>query len=162
MSIESLLLVAFLIVIPLLERLIRVLRAGTREAPADLARVPAPQRSASMSRPLPLPEEPLNAFEQPEVADLRIKIALPTPAPLPAPAQRHPEAERITSSARARARRWSHDLPAAPALVGPAADGRGYDTSLSGISAELRRAIVLMTILGPCKALDDEGGHAQR
>lgn len=43
MSLEQLLLIAFLIVFPLLERLIRVLRARARGSPADPANTPVPQ-----------------------------------------------------------------------------------------------------------------------
>jgi hypothetical protein len=111
MSIESLLLLAVLIVLPLLERLISVLRTRARRSPADLARVPAPERRATVPRPR-VPEKVPDAFGATHEVVFPVTVV--------------PEARRHGTSRR----------------TGP---------------ADLRRAIVLMTILGPCKALEDDG-----
>lgn len=147
MSLEQLLLLAFLIVIPLLERLIRLLRARTRGSPEDQSNTPVPQRPP---RP-PAPEEAGDADGESGYADLPVDIELPAPAPPPLAPPRAP-AERLTSGERARARRLSQAGPAAPVGHPPQ---RVHGTALRRMSAvgDLRRAIVLMTILGPCRAL---------
>ena len=157
MSIESLLLVAFLVVIPLLERLVRVLRSRNLPRPADLAHLPAPPRPAP-PRP-PVPEIAPDALGASESAELLGHTAPPTPASPPLLAARSPATERFTSRERTRARRGSEALPAAPVFVAPAPQSRRHSTSRLGITADLRRSIVMMSILGPCKALDHDGGH---
>ena len=157
MSIESLLLVAFLIVIPLLERLVRVLRSRNLPRPADLAHVPPPP-PPTPPRP-PVPEIAPDAFGASEPAEVHGHTVPPTPASPPPLAARSPAAERFSSRERTRARRGSEALPAAPVFVAPAPQSRRHGTSRLGITAELRRSIVLMSILGPCKALDHDGGH---
>jgi hypothetical protein len=159
-SFESLLLVAFLLVIPLLERLVRGMRTRSRPHPADLAPVPAPSR-LPLPRPA-VPERAPDAFGASDPTERTANIAPSTPTSLPPLPERHPAAKRFTSRERARASRGSQELPVTPVFGRPAPHTRRRGTSLRGISAELRRSIVLMSILGPCKALDHDGGHGSR
>jgi hypothetical protein len=119
MSFESLLLLAFLLLVPLLERLAGAMRARRRSQPADQAPVPAPPG-----------------------------LALPLP---PAPAR----AERLTSRKRAPAHVVIPNDQVAPELAGHATPRRRPRRI---VGADLRHSIVMMTILGPCRAADDSRG----
>jgi hypothetical protein len=124
MSIESLVLVVFLLVLPLLERLVRALRERTGQTQQALP--------AGLPHPEPAP------------------AAAPLPAPVPPPPRpRHPQAERV------RASRVIQQAAAAPMRARQATPARRHPLSLSN-RAELRRAVVLMAILGPCKAVEGE------
>jgi len=159
MSPESLLLLAFLILIPLLERLIRGLRAQTSRARAGQVNTPAPERPALPARPS-LPRVAADVDDGPTAhTELPRDTAPPTPAP-PSPALRHAAPERSMSRDRTRARRQSQRGPAAPVAHSLQPMRRG--TALRRIAdGDLRRAIVLMTILGPCRALEPGDTHRQ-
>ncbi len=148
MSFESLLLVAFLLVIPLLERLVRGMRTRSRPHPADLAPVPAPLRPP-LPRPA-VPERAPDAFGASDPTEHTGNIAPSTPASLPPLPERQTAAERFISRDRARASRGSQDVPVTAVFGRPAPHTRRRGTSLRGMSAELLRSIVLMSILGPC------------
>jgi hypothetical protein len=153
MSIESLLLVAFLIVIPLLERVVRILRSRNLPRPADRAHVPAPPRPA-VPRP-PVPQLAPDAFGASAPANLPRNITPPTPASPPPLQERKPAAERrFTSSDRARVLREGLGRPTVPVLAARASHVDRHSLSRRNVSADLRRAVVLMAILGRCKALD--------
>ena len=133
MSVESILLLAFLIVIPLLERLVRALRARAQRA-EELA--PKPPQT-------PPPVIPLPAV---------------TPPPL---TERHPAAERLSSADHVRARKIRQD-PATRPMRDGSLPSRGRRVIPLAKPADLRRAIMLMAILGPCKALEGETGGMSR
>ena len=146
MSIEQLLFFLFLVAIPLLEWLVRAMRGRTSGSSADDLRarnggtvsdprapgsIPDTGRSASESRgaELPLPASPLPP-------------AVPK-ANLPAPSEHLRESEREPR------RRQRKHVPAT---------SRGRDQSEEPLArlapGDLRRAIVLAAILGPCRALE--------
>jgi hypothetical protein len=130
MSIETLVLVVFLVVLPLLERLVRALRERTAQGQD------APLASLPHSEPAP--------------------AAASLPATVPQqPAPRHLPAERVSASERVRASRVIQQAAVAPVHARPATRPRRHPLLLSN-RAELRRAVVLMTILGPCKAVEGE------
>ncbi len=199
MSIESLLLVALLIVFPLLERLSRYLRARAAQIPADPVGARPPQRApVPASRPTP-PGAPLpQRAPGPEGADLPAEgsatretapklervapesavvsgrtadasgapgpTVRPVTAPPPVPGQpalpsRYRAPARLTASDRVRAART---VPAEPAALERARSTPArtrHAGLLRGGRANLRRAVVLMTVLGPCKALENEAGR---
>jgi len=153
MSIESLLLIGFLIVIPLLERLVRALRARSNGAQEQHPSHPVPPPPPpSLSRPRPAGAA--GTSSQMKSASDRVQPALAPPLLAP----RHPAPERLTSRDRARARRENPLGPVAPVSVGRSAQQRPRGFALGRISgaADLRLGIVLMTILGPCRALRSE------
>jgi hypothetical protein len=148
MSFESVLLLLFL-VFPLLERLIRFLRARAGQASAEP--VPATQeRPAPVRRPT-APEVLAEPAQMPGEAMRPIPVPPPVPPPVPLP-PRHPAAERLRAADRVRAGRTSPASEAALPRVRRASTRR--DLLLRGGTADLRRAVMLMTILGPCKALE--------
>jgi hypothetical protein len=153
MSFESVLLLLFLVV-PLLERLIRFLRARAGEASAEP--VPdAQERPAPVRRPT-APDALGEQTERPGEA-MRPKPPPPVPAPVLLP-PRHPAAERLRASDRVRAGRMTPASDAArPRVQRDSTAGRRE--LLRGGTADLRRAVMLMTILGPCKALESGPGR---
>ena len=78
--------------------------------------------------------------------------------PLPV-SLRHPAVERLSASDRVRAARLLQtDVVALPSTARTRPLARKAMTRL-GDRADLRRAVVLMTVLGPCKALENEPGR---
>jgi hypothetical protein len=150
-SFESLLLLAFFVLIPLLARLVRAVRARSRPHPADLPQAPTP--APTLPRP-PMPERAPSALGASEPAELPGNITPPTPASPPLLAERHPATERLTSRERARAHRVSQQAQVAPQLAGHVPRLRRSRRSMIG----LRHSIVMMAILGRCKALDHDSG----
>lgn len=151
MSIESILLVAFLL-FPLLERLTQFLRRRAAHASGDSA--------AAGPRPQPVPTQ-----RAPAVADagpvasgpVGLPTRLPSPVVSPLPrAPRHPAIERLTTSERVRAWRQSHADEATPA-AGEHAQPRARRSAFHvSRRADLRRAVILTAILDRCKALENE------
>lgn len=154
MSIESLLLVAFLIVFPLLERLSRYLRARSEQAPADpAAGVP---RQRPTRRPLP------GVTADPSTAPGQVGLPARTPAPVLSPPPlppRHPAVERLSAGERVRAARMIQSEAVTPPSVARTRRWARPGLSLLDGRADLRRAVVLMTVLAPCKALENEPGR---
>ena len=128
MSAESLLLVALLIVLPLLERLVRVLRARR------------PQR----------PEEPAVSPPHQPPAGIRSPVLMPPTLPPP----RHRAAERLSAGERIRVSRMRQQAAAAVPMGGGNPPSRARHVFALGNAADLRRAMMLVAILGPCKALE--------
>lgn len=154
MSIESILLAAFLL-LPLLERLIRHLRERAAPARADTEGVPR-HRPA---RPRP-PKSGVPAEESAASAQPDRPAGTPTPVVVPAVtiAVRHPAVERLSASDRVRAARLRQaDVVALPSTARPRPLA-GKAMTRFGDRADLRRAVVLMTVLGPCKALENDRG----
>jgi hypothetical protein len=147
MSFESVLLLLFLVV-PLLERLIRFLRARAGEASAEP--VPGTQERRA---PLPRPTAP-EVLAAPTGIPAEPGRQAPPPIPGPVLPPRHPATERVSASDRVRAGRMSPAPAAALPRGRRASTAARRELLLRGGKDDLRRAVVLMTILGPCKALE--------
>ncbi len=159
MTIDQLLLIAFLLAVPLLERLMRALRERDRRSQGDQPRGQVPEwLPPPTRRPFPGPvrvEEPEDDDEEEVFRPGPIAPPIPAPQRLP---PRPATPERPLSRERARPRRDSRARPATPLPAGrPSPRVRRDATVLRGLRPSgLRRAIVLMTILGPCRALPPE------
>ena len=126
MSIEGLLFLAFFLLLPLIERLLRAARRPDGDAPDREAQVPRPASQPSMPPPTPQRQAPTDAPVLPP-ADIPPVPDSPAPRRSPRP---------------------------------PLAAAGTPRTGRSGSLAEelrtplaLRRAVVLTTILGPCRAV---------
>ena len=154
MSLEQLLFFLILVAIPLLERLVQMMRdrasgsGGERTPPAE--RTAAPQRPDTPQRPVPVPDP--GASSSPQVATARPRPISPLPPPLP-PVARHEAASQpapVVTPARTRREQSGRPTPAPrflpvapqPALRHPIGHG------------DLQRAIVLIAIFGPCRAIE--------
>jgi hypothetical protein len=136
MSIEQLLFFALLIGIPLLDRLIRAMRARTNGTPARPAPAGAPPAHPPARVSVPAAGNTGSKKPARELPQAGRPVARD---PLPA-IEREPRIRRERKhglGTGVRARRW--DRPASARRVVARRD--------------LRRAIVLMTIIGPCRAL---------
>jgi hypothetical protein len=142
MSIELILAIIFFGLLPLIERLIR----AARESQGGTAR-PAPppwepdeeddEPYVFEPPPMPMPRMPAPRVEKPRVPALKPALAAERTAPSRAPSRVTAHDRRTDDAFKgARARRGRRDI--ADALHS---------------EAGLRRAVVLMTILGPCRAL---------
>jgi hypothetical protein len=153
MSTEQLLFFLLLIAIPLVERLIRAMRARTNDSLGERAPTAA-EPTVARSRP---PRSAPDTGPAPEA--LRTKLPLPAPPPSPAAlleAARHAATEQIRASQREPGvRRERQRGPAATVGSGhlqrPPHPGAALQRVIAG--GDLRRAIVLIAILGPCRAL---------
>jgi hypothetical protein len=139
------LVIALFVVIPLLEGLMRLLRRRTRQEghpDKPLAQSSVPPQSSQ------LPERG-GVVNRPEVAGARADTRpLPGATPLLSPRRRAPD--RLKRRERPRA---SEETPGVPtSKVSPRAHGES-GLPRNGPARGLRPAIVLMTILGPCRAL---------
>ena len=151
MSFEQLIVLALFILIPLLESVLRKRRSGTRpqygRPGEDVAQVPRTRQSS------PSPDwqgdESLVQMEHPEIVP-----PLPSvPPPLP-PA--HRAAERLVPRAPLRVSEQRADVPSlrqALRRTNERADRDGAPRWI-GSARDLRSAIVLTTILSPCRALE--------
>jgi hypothetical protein len=154
MSTEQLLFFLLLVAIPLVERLIRAMRARANDSPGQRAPT-ATEPTASSSR------LPRSAHDAGRRASEVLRTELPVPgSPLPpalTEATRHAAPEQIRASQREpRVRRERQHGPAATArpthLQRPTRSGAALQRVIAG--GDLRRAIVLIAILGPCRALE--------
>ena len=154
MSIEQLLLFLLLVAIPLLERLIRAMRARTDGSPGERGAAAA---DGTVSRPRP----PLSVPETGGTPLEGRRTELPLPAsPLPPAlpqAVRHAAPEQLGASERKpRVRRERQHRPPANLRTGhserPVRPGTAVQRVIAG--GDLPSAIVLMAILGPCRALE--------
>jgi hypothetical protein len=148
MSVESILLIVLLIVLPLLERLIGILRQRSR------GRVTHERRDGTSSaRSLPAerrsPASAGGSASNPKQASDRSRPMSARPR-LPQDAR----GERLTPRAPPAASREATPRTATIIVGRTASSSRPAFTrwSLDGV-ADLRHGIVLMTILGPCRAL---------
>jgi hypothetical protein len=120
-SLEFLLLLAVVVLLPLIQQLLRAARQRDRRTPERAEGQPAPAERPAMREPQP-----------------------------PRPAARH------TSSAAMTAREGTPAPdaagPVAPALTAHRSTGRRTAVVSLRNPLDLRRAIVLMTMLGPCRA----------
>jgi hypothetical protein len=126
MSLEGLLLLAFLILLPLIERLLQAARRPDGDAPNRGAPVPRPASRPSIPPSTPQRQAPTDAPVRPP-ADISPVPAIPAPRRSPRP-------------------------PLAAAGT-PRAVRRGSRVDELRTPLALRRAVVLTTILGPCRAV---------
>jgi hypothetical protein len=154
MSTEQLLFFLLLVAIPLVERLIRAMRARANDSPGEGAPIGA-EPTVSRSRPLQ------SAHDAGRRASEALRTELPLPAsPLPPAlpeAAPHAAPEQIRASQREpRVRRERQHGPAATGrprhLQRPTRPGAALQRVIAG--GDLRRAIILIAILGPCRAFE--------
>jgi hypothetical protein len=155
MSIEQLLFLLLLLGVPLLERIVRALRerAGV---PADPTPKPPEAPVYRPPAPVPLPD---TAAAGPERGGTQLPLPRPPlprpPFPPPPLPQAVPPAAPARLSEWERQRRTSRERkqgPAAHSRTGHPDRALGSRRVIGG--GDLRRAIVLMAILGPCRALE--------
>ena len=154
MSIEQLLFFLLLVAIPLLERLIRAMRARTNDSSAERARTVA-EPTVSRSRPPVSPHDASGTASEGRRTELPLP-ASPLPPTLPQ-AVRHVAPEHVRASEREpRVRREGKREPAASLRTRPSERPMRPGTGLRHVIGvgDLRRAIVLIAILGPCRALE--------
>lgn len=148
MSLEQLLLFVLLIGIPLLERLIRAIRARRSGSPAERTSTTPPEQTASR------PRAPVPARHSGSTRPEKLGTERPRPASeLPRTAR--PTASSPRSVGPGRARREPQRGPAhrVGALYSQRPkQGAAIRRFIAG--GELQRAIVLVAILGPCRALE--------
>lgn len=153
MSIELVLAIILFGLLPLIERLIRGARESqggtTRPAPPPWEPADEDDGEPYVLEPPPMPAPPMPEPRMPEPR-------MPAPRvekPLPPTAKPAPVAPRVTPS-RAPSRVTAHDRRTDDAFKGARARrGRRDIAAALHSEAGLRRAVVLMTILGPCRAL---------
>lgn len=126
MSIEALILLALFILLPLIERILRSARQPNAGTPDRAAQVPRPASRPSIRPPAPQPRSLMDA-RVPRMAEAPPGSARPV-VPRPPSRQR-----------------------AAPAARRPARRGRVVEDLHD--PRNLRRAVVLMTILEPCRSV---------
>jgi hypothetical protein len=152
MSIEQLLFFLLLVAIPLLERLVRAMRARTGGSSDDHLPVPDP---GTVSRP----RSPVSVPDAGTTASGKRGPELPLPAsPLPPALPQaipHVAPEHLRASGREPRVRVPTHLPATSRRTGQPE----RPLARRGVVAagDLRRAIVLIAILGPCRALEPKG-----
>jgi hypothetical protein len=144
MSIEQLLFFLLLLAFPLLDRLIRVVRErmGT---PAGDSRPTAPGTVAGPGTPVSIPRPGSTASTRRD-ADLPLQ-ALPLPPALPSP---HADLGHLRAPERAPRPRERTRAPATSRRTGQADPPMALRRIAGG---DLRRAIALIAVLGPCRAL---------
>ncbi|MCA1584514.1 MAG: hypothetical protein LC791_06980 [Acidobacteria bacterium] len=149
MSIEQLLFFLLLVAIPLLERLIRALRARTAGLPGE--RTPAPAE-ATVLRPRSPVSVPDAGGAASEGRGTELLSASPLPLALPQ-AVAHATPEQLHASEREPGvRRERKHGPPTSLRAGHSDRPIALRRVIAG--ADLRRAIVLIAILAPCRALE--------
>jgi hypothetical protein len=139
MSIEQLLFFLLLVAIPLLQRLIRAMRARTDASLGD--RLPGPERETISGRRSPVSVPDVGTTAGPPPLPPALPKAIPYAAPEHIRASEREPRLRVPTPVPATSRRTGHsERPLALRRVVAAGD--------------LRRAIILMAILGPCRALE--------
>jgi hypothetical protein len=159
MSIEQLLLFLLLIALPLLERLVSAMRARRERSRAE--RLPAPALPPVLQPPAPVFGSGRGA-RVPETLETDLPLpGLPLPPtvpPAPRPSGRAPTGPGgapvpLPASTRDPRRRRERQERPAPGVRARRADGPpALQRSIA--RSDLRRAIVLIAILGPCRALE--------
>jgi len=155
MSIESILLAAFLL-FPLLQRLTRHLRGWGAQVPPDPVAGAPRQGPVPTRRPRPgvAADEATASGQTGRSAGALAPVFVPPPLP-----PRHPAVDRLSAGERVRAARIIQSEAVTPSLVARTRPRARPRLSLHDGRADLRRAVVLMTVLGPCQALANEPGH---
>ena len=158
MSIEQLLFFALLVAIPLLERLIRVMRARTGGSSGDRTPAPAGETVSPPRPPLSLPDAGATP-SQSRGTELPLP-ASPLPPALPQPIPHAAPGDLRASEREPRGRREPRPMPAA-SLRGGRSERRPAHRRVIG-AGDLRRAIVVMAVLGPCRALEPKDASQPR
>jgi hypothetical protein len=158
-SIEQLLFLLFLLGLPLLERLIRATRTRRSESSAERAGNSA-ERDASRSG------LPGSTHDASGTASEGRQTELPLPAPLP-PALPQAFAHAVPEPLRAtegplHVRKESRRGPAIRPRTGVHSESSPVALRQVMVDGELRRAIVLIAILGPCRALEPKDASQPR
>jgi hypothetical protein len=150
MSIEQVLLFLLVIAVPLLERLVRAMRTRSGGAPPE--RTPGPARG-----PVSRPRGPVAVADAgagaARMADEVTAPPIPVPSLPPAPPETVRRARSGQRQASERALRLAPERRPGPA---PSIRGRQADRARARVLAggDLRRAMVLIAVLGPCRALE--------
>ena len=151
MSIEQLLFFALILALPLLERLIRAMRARAGDSTAERTHAPAEPTISRPGSSVSVPEVGATPPEE-RAAELPMRASSPLPPALPREAP-HAASEQVRASARETRVRQDRTLGSATSLrVGPGERPLALQRVISG--ADLRRAIALIAVLGPCRALE--------
>ena len=155
MSLESLVLAILFLVLPLIELFREARKKGQKERPDRARQVPVRRPPPRMQPPV-LPTEP----QWERIPSNAAPIALPTDIPKP-PVIAVPEAANVrqTLSDRIAARRRLATQTLALKDLQDAATERKIRTRGEAVAdlrspGGVRRAMVVMTILGPCRAVD--------
>ena len=153
MAPEQLLFLLVLLALPLLERLIRAVRERATRPPTERASTSAAERAAPPPQPPLPPRETTTGSEGP-----RSQLPLPSSTPPVLPQTvRHRDAgpQRPFAGERARVRSARPLGAVTPARARDSAQPMRRSTRAGAIVAggDLRHAIVLMAIFGPCRAL---------
>ena len=149
MEIQDVLVIILFVGVPLAQYLIRAMRQPERPPPApqpQRPRQPPPLPNLPRPRPTALPQAklPQATLPQPKLPQPVQQMKMPAGKPAVAAVPRAPA---VTWKPAAAAGRYD-------VRTGPAVSARGLRNA-----AELRRAMVLMTILGPCRATEPYSGQ---
>jgi hypothetical protein len=153
MSIEQLLFVLLVVAIPLLERLIRTMRARTNDSSAERPRRVA-EPTVSRSRPPVSPHDASGTASEGRRTELPLAPS-PLPPTLPRVVRRVAPEHVRASEREPRVRRQGTRGTAASLRTRHSERAMRPGTGRYVIEVgDLRRAIVLIAILGPCRALE--------
>lgn len=149
MSIEQLLFFLLILAIPLLERLIQTMRSRTGNPPGDQHSAPDPGTD-----PVPQPEIPVPNTDTSAARMGEPEMPLPVSPVPPALPQAIPHAVRqpLRGSEREPRERLATPVPATSRRTGHSEPSLVRRHVI--VAGDLRRAVMLMAILGPCRALD--------
>lgn len=154
MSIETLLLVILFLVAPLIQMFRAARKRGQQQGRPEAAQrrpVPAPPPKMQIQIPPEWLETPATAPELPAGPDVPVISAPPTDAGV-----RHDMSYKIAADRRlARSKAAAEALLDTPALR-EARASRSVAGALRSVGG-LHRAMVVMAILGPCRAMDPQG-----
>ena len=149
MSIEQLLFLLLLIALPLLERLIRAMRTPTNDSSGKRAGTIA-ESAVSSSRQPGSPDVASGTAADGRQTEPTLP-ALPLPPAVPQ-AVRHAVPEQLLPTERA-LRRELNGGPITRRRAGGRSDSRRGPAPII-VDDDLRRAIVLIAVIGPCRALE--------
>lgn len=135
MSIELLLLIAIFVLLPLLQQLLDAVRRRNEQTPERAGPPTASEHQLELEESLPAAHAPLRRP--------------PEDRQLPATARQKPS-EPMTASEPVPARSAATSVAPDPAVLRKGRRSRAVASLRS--PPDLRRAVVLMTILGPCRA----------
>lgn len=166
MSVESLVFLAIFVLLPLIERLIRGPRDGADapDAPPPGAPRPAPRHRQRPAGQVPVPApEPLPAPPMPVPRSAPRPVPMPVPAPVASSHTTKPGSI-DTEVAVPKYRRSAGPIESRPLPSGPTRRGARRRSVMRVLRAPyaLRSAVLLTTILGPCRAIEPYDGDARR
>jgi hypothetical protein len=151
MSVEQLLLVVFLVVLPLVQWLIGAMRARSGGPSGDRDAVPTRR---TVSRPPPRAPDAGGAGPQKRPTEVRVPAAPPRAA-VPHAVRHAPEPHSAPQRESRVRRDRQHRPPANPRHGDPERPTRAATPMRGGIGGgDLRRAIMMIAVLGPCRAVE--------